>query len=640
MLIHSYRRAILCLSGICCFCVVAAFAQTPTYTITTLAGNGTQPGGGTGDAGPATSAELNVPTAAVIDPKGNLYIADSANHRVRYVTGGTITTAAGNGTAGYYGDNGTSGADGKAGDAELNTPSGVVLDSSGNLYIADTVNNVIRMVTPGGVITTVVGTNGYTGNSFNGDGGPATLAALFHPSSMLYDPAGNFYIADTANNAIRKVTAKTGIITTVAGTGDPTGLYNGDNHPAVKATLNHPVGIALDASGNLYIADTGNHVIRKVTYPSGIITTVAGNGTPGYAGDGKKVSIATQLNSPKGVAVDSSGNIYIADTTNSRIRMIGTDNTINTIAGNGVAAYSGDNGPATTASMKFPSQISIDTKGNIYVADTNNNVIRLLTPSGSTGGGGGALPVIRATQGVITAGAFGGSSSVAPGTWVEIYGSNLASDTRTWTTDDFTNGGQNAPVSLDRTNVTISGQQAYIDYISPGQVNALLPLVSPGPQQMTITTAAGNSATYSVNVATNQFAVYAPPQFVVGGNQYVGAIFNDGTYVMPPNAASGFTSRQAHPGETITFFGIGFGPASNGLQPGTLSAGQVAIKGTVQVLFGTAPAVVSFAGLAPGTFGLYQFNVVVPAIPSSDLVPITITLNGVAGTQTLFTAVQ
>jgi uncharacterized protein (TIGR03437 family) len=639
MLIHSSCRAILRLCGISCFCIAAAFAQTTTYTITTLAGNGTVPGSWTGDAGPATQAELNVPTSAVIDSKGNLYIADSANNRVRYVTGGTITTAAGDGTAGFYGDTGTGGGvTGQAGYAELNTPSGVVLDSSGNLYIADTINNVIRMVTPGGVISTVVGVNGYTGNSFNGDGGSATLASLSKPSAMLYDSAGNFYIADTNNNAIRKVTAKTGIITTVAGTGDPTGLYNGDNRPAVKATLNHPVGIALDASGNLYIADTGNHVIRKVT--NGVITTVAGNGTPGYAGDGKKVSPATQLNSPKGVAVDSAGNIYIADTTNSRIRMIGTDNTITTIAGTGGFGYSGDNGPATSAALNFPSQISMDSKGNIYVADTNNNVVRLLTPSSPSSGGGGVLPVIRTTQGVITAGAFGASSSVAPGTWVEIYGSNLAADTRTWTSDDFTNGGQKAPVSLDRTSVTISGQQAYIDYISPTQVNALLPLVSPGTQQLTITTAAGNSASYPINVSTNQFAVYAPPQFVVGGNQYVGAIFNDGTFVMPPNSVSGFTSRQAHPGETITIFGIGFGPASNGLQPGQLSAGLVSIKGTVQVLFGTAPAVIGFAGLAPGTFGLYQLNVVVPAIPSSDQVPLTITLNGVKGTQTLYTAVQ
>ncbi len=643
MLIDFHLRGILRLCGISGLCV-AALAQT-NYTISTIAGNGTIPGGWTGDAGAATSAELNVPTSAIIDSKGNLYIADSANHRIRYVDASShnITTAAGVGVAGFAGDNGTAGATGKAGDAELNTPSGITLDSQGNLYIADTLNNVIRKVTPAGVITTVAGNYGSSGNSFDGDGKVATSASMFHPSSMLYDSAGNLYISDTKNNAIRKVTASSGIISTVAGTGNPTGLYNGDNGPAVKATLNNPVGIAMDASGsNLYIADTGNNVVRKVNLSNGTITTVAGNGTAGFAGDGSGVSFATELNHPKGVAVDAAGNLYIADTNNSRIRVVTTDGTINTIAGTGGFAYAGDNGLATSAELNFPSQISIDAKGNIYVADSNNNVIRQLTPLSSPGGGnGGALPTITA-NGVITASAFGGSATIAPGTWVEIYGANLATGARSWTAADFSNGGQTAPVVLDRTSVTIAGQQAYIDYISPGQVNALIPLISAGSgtQQMTITTAAGTSTSYTVKVATNQFAVYAPPQFKVNGSQYMGAILSDGTVVMPPNSVAGVTSRQAHPGETITLFGIGFGEASNGLQPGQLSAGIVSIKGTVQVLFGTTPAVVSFAGLAPNSFGLYQLNIVVPAVPSGNLIPVTIKLNGVANTQTLFTAVQ
>ena len=616
-------------------------AQPPNYTITTLAGNGTVPGAWTGDAGPATSAELNVPTAAVIDSKGNLYIADSANHRVRYVAvGGTITTAAGDGTAGFFGDNGTTGTTGKAGDAELNTPSGLVLDSSGNLYIADTVNNVVRKVTPDGVITTVVGLNNYTGNTFNGDGAVATQASMNRPSAMLYDSAGNLYIADTKNNAIRKVIAATGNITTVAGTGNPVGNYTGNNGPAVKATLNNPVGIALDGSGNLYIADTDNNVIRMVS-KIGTITTVAGNGTPGYAGDGAKIStITTEFNHPKGVAVDSSGNLYIADTNNSRIRIITPDGTINTIAGNGGYAYGGDQGLATNASLNFPSQISIDAKGNIYVADTNNNVIRLLTPLSSTGGGnGGALPAISA-GGVITATDFGGSTTVSPGSWVEIYGNNLAAGTRSWAASDFSNGGQNAPVQLDRTSVTIAGQQAYLDYISGGQVNAQLPNITAGTQQMTITTAAGTSTSVPVTVSTSGFAVYAPVKFKVGGSQYMGAILPDGTYVLPASAVSGVTSRPAHPGETITIFGIGFGDVTNGLQPGQLSAGLTTLKGTVQVTFGSTPVTPSYAGFAPNNFGLYQLNVVVPAIPSSNLVPVTITLNGAKNSQTLFTAVQ
>ena len=640
MLNHFYLRAFLRLSGTSCLFLAAGFAQTiPSFTVTSLAGNGTLPGTWTGDAGPATQAELAVPTCALIDPKGNLYIADSANHRVRYVTGstGVITTAAGDGVAGFAGDSGTTGATGQAGDAELNTPSGVVLDSAGNLYIADTNNNVIRKVTPAGVITTVAGLDSYTGNSFNGDGGSATLAAMNKPSALLYDAAGDLYISDTKNNAIRFVNAKTGIITTVAGTGNPTGAYTGDNGPARSATLNAPVGIALDGSGNLYIADAGNNVIRKVS-AGGTITTVAGNGNFGTGGtDGAKATFAS-LGHPKGVAVDSAGNIYFSDSLNNKIRVVTPNGTISTIAGTGQIGYTGDSGPALSAQFTDPTQLTIDAKGNLYVADTGNNVIRLLTPAGSSGAG---QPPTITTGGVITASAFGASAAVAPGTWIEIYGNNLAADTRSWTTADFSNNGQTAPVSLDRTSVTIAGLQAYLDYISSNQVNALIPNISGGTQQISITTAAGNSASYNVNVGVNQFAVYAPPQFKVSGKQYMGAILSDGTYVMPPNSVTGITSRQAHPGETIVIYGIGFGPVTNGITPGQIAPqGLSPVTGTVQVLFGTTPVTPTYAGLSPGSFGLYQLNVVVPAISSSDQVPITITLNGQAGQQTIYTAVQ
>ena len=333
------------------------------------------------------------------------------------------------------GDSGTTGVTGQAGDAlELNTPNGVTLDSAGNLYIADTVNNVIRKVTPAGVITTVAGLVSYSGNSFNGDGGSATLAAMNKPSALLYDAAGDLYIADTRNNAIRFVNAKTGIITTVAGTGNPTGAYTGDNGPARVATLNAPVGIALDSSGNLYIADTGNNVIRKVT-SSGTITTVAGNGNFGSGGsDGVKATFAA-LGHPKGVAVDSAGNIYFSDSLNNKIRVVTPNGTISTIAGTGQVGWTGDGGPAISAQFSDPTQITIDAKGNLYVADTGNNVIRLLTPGSSSGAG---QPPAISAGGVITASAFGAAPSVAPGSWIEIYGTNLAARrTRSWTTADF-----------------------------------------------------------------------------------------------------------------------------------------------------------------------------------------------------------
>lgn len=623
-----YRCALLRLCGISGLFLAAALAQSPvTYTISTVAGNNSA--GSSGDGGAATAAQINVPFALALSSSGTLYIADQGNNRVRAVTtDGKINTTAGSSTSGYTGDGGA------ATSATLANPSGVAVDSSGNVFIADTANNVVRKVTTDGKISTFAG-NPNSGSFYSGDGGAASSASLFHPSGLAVDASGNLYIADTSNNLIRKVTASTGIITTFAG--NVSRGYTGDGKAAIFAQLNNPVAVAVDGSGNVYIADSGNHVIRKVT-PGGIISSVAGNGTPGFSGDGNKAFPLAQLNNPKGVAVDGSGNVYVADTNNSRIRMVSNTGIMSTVAGTGGYAYSGDGGPALSAQLNFPAGILMDPKGNLYIADVSNNVIRLLTPAGQ--GGGGQKPSISA-GGVVTASNFGGYSSVAPGSWIEIYGSNLASNTRSWTGADFTNAGQTAPVSLDRTEVTIGGQQAYVDYISPGQVNVLLPNVLKGPQQLTVTSAVGTSAAYNLTVDPEKFGVYAPPQFTVGGKQYLGAVFADGaTFAMPPNSVSGFTSRQAHPGETITIYGVGFGAVDTGTLPGTIAPGNSRLSGTLQILFGSTPAVITYQGLAPQSFGLYQFNVVVPAIPASDLVPVTVTLNGVQAAQTLYTAVQ
>jgi len=338
----------------------SALAFTPGI-ISTVAGNGTA--GYSGDGGPAASAELSYPYSVAVDSAGTFYIADNNNSVRKVNASGVISTLAGNGTAGYSGDGGP------ATSARLSGPAGVAVDGAGNLYIADQSNQRIRKVTAAtGIITTVAG-NGTAG--YSGDGGPATSAELNFPAGVAVDSAGNLYIADYNNSVIRKVNTS-GIMTTVAGNG--TGGYSGDSGPATSAELYLPIGVAVDGTGNLYIADTGNQRIRKVD-ASGIITTVAGNGTAGYSGDGG-LAISAQLDRPTSAAVDSAGNLYIADTGNQRIRKVNASGIITTVAGNGTFGYSGDGGAATSAEFYDPDGVAVDSAGNLYIADANNQRIR------------------------------------------------------------------------------------------------------------------------------------------------------------------------------------------------------------------------------------------------------------------------
>jgi len=330
--------------------------------ITTVAGNGTP--GYAGDNGPATSAQLYNPSGVALDSAGNLYIADLRHQRVRMVSNGAITTVAGNGTQGYSGDNGP------AVSAQLDGPSHVAVDATGNLYITDSYDNLIRKVA-NGVITTVAG-----GGNLLGDNVPATSGALNYPEGVAVDSVGNLFIADTDNSRIRKVS--NGVITTVAGNGTPG--YSGDNGPASSAQVAAPFGVAVDAVGNLYVADTYNSRIRKIS--NGVITTVAGNGSYGFSGDNGPATSA-QLYYPGGVAVDAAGNLYIADALSERIRKV-ANGVITTVAGNGAAGFSGDNGPATSAELSGPAGVAVDATGNLYIADAGNERIRVLTPSGSS----------------------------------------------------------------------------------------------------------------------------------------------------------------------------------------------------------------------------------------------------------------
>ncbi len=626
-LIH---RIFACLAGLSL--AVMCWAQgPPAYYITTVAGTGAS-SGFSGDGGPATDAQLSSPTGVAIDGAGTLYIADQVNNRIREVTkGGIISTQAGNSATGAFsGDGGLGTA------ADLNLPLGVVVDSSGNFYIADSQNDVVRKVTPADAISTFAGEYGL-GFAFTGDGGVATAAAFDEPGALALDNAGNMYVVDVVNNRIRKINISSNIITTIAGSNGKG--YSGDGGLATIANLNRPLGVAVDSSGAVYIADSENNRIRKVV--GSTITTVVGTGTPSFSGDGGAATKAT-LNNPSGVAVDAAGNLYIADTNNGRIRVV-INGTIYTIAGNGrLGLFAGDGGLATNASLSFPYGLTVDSKGNIFVADTQNHVIRELTGSLSAV----AAPPVILSGGVISASQFGGFPSTTPGSWIEIYGANLSSGTRSWATSDF--NGTNAPTSLNNTSVSIGGQAAFIDYVSPGQVNALVPSnVTAGPQSLTVTTGGGTTLSYVITVNPNPPEVYAPPAFYINGNQYAAALLSDGkTYVLPPGTIPGVTSRQAKPGETITIYGIGFGPSDPAGSTTPIPAGQIvqqsnAITTPLTVLFGNTPAMTTYAGLAPGLVGLYQLNVVVPSsIQNSDLEPLSFTLGGSAGSQILYTAVH
>ncbi len=310
-----------------------ARAQPPAYVFSTVAGTSVQ--GETGDGAAAIAAELNSPTGLALDSAHTLYIADELNHRLRQVANSTqiIETVAGDGTAGYSGDKGQATA------AELNSPLSVVVASTGNFYIADSVNNVIRMVTPGDVITTVVGNNAL-GATFYGDGGEPINAGLAGPSALALDSAGNLYIADTGNSRIRKVNFTANTIVTVAGPSN-TG-YTGDGFPAINAELNAPRGLAVDSAGNMYIADSGNHASAWFRPPLKRSPPWPATETLGYNGDNIPATSA-ELNYPLGVAVDASGNMFIADSQNFRIRMVSASTgAITTIAGSGQPGWGGD----------------------------------------------------------------------------------------------------------------------------------------------------------------------------------------------------------------------------------------------------------------------------------------------------------
>lgn len=337
----------------------------PNNVISTVAGNGNR--GFSGDGGLAKNATLSAPNSVVVDEFGNLFIADRAAYRVREVnTNGLIETVAGNGLGFYSGDGGP------ATNAGIYAPVGLAIDKRGDLFVADVNERRVRKIGADRIITTVAG-NGIS--SYSGDGAEATNASLGAPTDVAVDAVGNLYVADSGGDAIRKVDTN-GIITTVAGQKNAYG-YSGDGGLATNATLLHPEAVAVDALGNLFIADSGNFRIRKVD-TNGIITTVAGNGLMANFVNGV-MATNTSLYGVEGIAVDAFGNLFISDVASNQVYQVDTNGIITLLAGTGSASYSGDGGAATNASLHSPQRISVDACNNLFIADQMNNCIRKVT---------------------------------------------------------------------------------------------------------------------------------------------------------------------------------------------------------------------------------------------------------------------
>lgn len=527
-----------------------------------------------GDGGQATAAQLAGPAAVALDAAGDLFIADTGTERVRMVkASGVISTLAGTGTAGFN-------SDGPAAAAELSSPFGVATDSLGNVLIADSYNHRIRKVT-GSTIATFAGT-GVSGTG--PEGLPAAQTELRGPRGVCADRFGNVYIVDTSNHRVLRV-PPSGTVVEAAGNGTPGDA--GDGGPARLAELDQPGACAVDAAGNLFIADTFSHRIRKVG-ADGNIATVAGLGQPGNAGDEGPATTAS-LNAPRGVAVDGSGDVYIADTGNNRIRMVTPDGVIHGIAGGGAAGFAGDGGPASAALLNQPQGMVLDGAGNLYIADSGNNCVRRLVPAASQPVQVApiTLPQISAVNAASMAG-----GAVAPGEILTIFGSGIGPVTGVSGSFDSTGLLANIAAGAE---VRFDGIPAPVFYAQSAQVNVQVPY-----------TVAGNAATHveafyrgqSMGAVNLAVSTSAPALFASIVNQ------------------DGSINSQASPaprGTVVTLYGTGegltTGPNVSG-QPASAPYPQPRLAATLTI-GGVVPQVL-YLSSAPGMVGAIQIDAVVP----------------------------
>ena len=572
-------------------------------TITTIVGNGSA--AFSGDGGPAAQATINNAVYVATDLFGNLYIADENNNRIRKVDSkGIITTFAGNGAPGFSGDGGP------ATQASLNSPGGVCTDAAGNLYIADVGNFRVRKVDTSGNITTVAG-NGV--EAYSGDGGPATQGSMYIPIRCVVDASGNLYVTDQSGQKIRMINTA-GIISTFAGTGanagpHSLGSYSGDGGQATAANLNNPTAITVDSVGNIIFSDQYNQRIRKVD-KNGIITTIAGNGNAGYSGDNGPATSAS-LNYPGGVVADQNGDLYIVDAANNRVRKV-SNGTITSVAGNGTQGFGGDNGPASQAEFNNPFGVALDAAGNLYIADINNNRIRKVS-------GEGAAVAPQLTAASVTNGASF-QSGISAGALITIFGTNLSNDVHGVAAFNQVP----LPTTLAGASVLIGGTAIPLFYVinasGTEQISAQAPFEIAGQQSVSIVVNNGRAQSAPVQVTV---AAAQPGIFLVNAT--------DGAFLHGLDESLVTAAKPAAGNEVVVLYCTGLGAVSPPATTGALASGTTlnyTPNPTVTVAGASAP--VAFSGLAPGLVGLYQINFTVPSSTPSGNAAVVVTANGVA----------
>ncbi len=546
------------------------------FIINTVAGNYSAGSGYNGDGGPPATAQFTLPTGMAFF-NGSLYISDTGNNVIRVITNGIISTYAGTqGSQGFSGDGAA------ANQASLNHPSGLAVDSSGNLYIADTGNNVVRMVSAKtGIITTFAG-NYSLGAGYSGDNGAANNGMLDAPTAVAADASGNIYVTDSVHNLVREITASNGYFVTIVG-------INGTG-----GSLNHPNALLVDPAGAVYIADTSHRVLK---YANNVLTPFAGTGDIGTSGDNGAATKAL-LNNPTSLAMDKAGDIYIVDANAFRVRMVSPGGIISTVAGAGHVGYGGDGGPALRALFNFPNTICLDGAGNYYISDTQNNVIRDLTISSPT----------IAANGVVSSASF--LPKVAPGSLASIAGTGLATSTPPAAATPL-------PTSLAGATVTVNGKSAPILYASPTLINFQVPW---------------ETATGTASVVVNVTGVASNPMTVPVTATAPGIFyFSSGAAIAQNHDYSlNTSSNPAHAGSFIIAYLTGSGPVNTTIPDGaaTPSTGLVQTTNMPTVTIGGVNAPVLFSGLTPGLIPLWQLDITVPSGLAAGSYPMIVTING------------